>query len=113
MTGNPACDSYKANGWDVTVVTTDSGETLATCLNPFNSTDQNYQKYIGYSIAGAATATFALLSVIGIVSFLSVRRSFRNLVQFSEGGSSPANRQKIETVQMLPVGGRGSAETGK
>jgi hypothetical protein len=103
-----------ANGWDVTVVTTESGDTLTTCLNPFNTTHQEYQNYVGYSIASLATATFILLGVIGVISFMTVRRSFHKLSQFGEGiSNTPSSRQKLDTVQMLPLGGRGSAESGQ
>ena len=75
FTGDPSCDSYLANGWDVTVVTTDSGATLSTCLNPYNSTQQEFQRTVGTGIALCVTATFVGVSVFGFCAFVKVRLS--------------------------------------
>lgn len=110
FTGNPACDTYMANGWDTPVVTTDAGETLATCLNPFNATHQSFQRAVGMTIASAATVTFGVVGVIGLWSYLRVRRAFRDMTQLPEvkhlaavepGGAC----RKPEFIQMLQTPG--------
>jgi len=83
LTGNPSCDSYAANGWDTAVVTTSAGQTLITCLDPYDSEQQQQQRDLGLSKA-------ALLICFGTAwSLYHVRETFammerqveRNLVR--------------------------------
>jgi hypothetical protein len=47
---------YAANGWDTAVVTTSAGQTLITCLDPYDSEQQQQQRDLGLSIALFGTA---------------------------------------------------------
>lgn len=110
MTGNPACDSYMANGWDVPVLTTDTNQMLVTCLNPFNSTHQAMQLAVNGGIAGVAFGIAFVIVVIAGVSFYRVERAFRRMVFISEMASSerhqPSEPKPVDNIQMLPPSGR-------
>ena len=80
VTGNPSCDDYRENGWAADVVYTDKGEMLTHCLNPYNQTHQDLQNRVGRGIAIAATLTFVLTGILGLISLRHVRNAFRNLV---------------------------------
>lgn len=109
-----------ANGWDTPVVTTDAGEMLATCLNPYNATQQEFQRAVGVGVASAATATFILVGAIGLASLLRVKRAFRQMCALpevkamaTEGASSMASslassRKPEFNIQMLPTGSQRS-----
>ena len=115
-TGDPACDSYVANGWDTPIVMTDEGETLVTCLNPFNATQQRRQNAIGFSWALSATLTFVVMGFVGLGAFLRVRALFLRLdhivareadgeaSQIGSGPRPPARRGPLEQACAKCVG---------
>ena len=101
-----------ANGWDTPVVTTDANEMLATCLNPYNSTQQAFQRSVGVGIASAVTATVVLVGAVGVASYLRVRRAFRDMCHLPEvkamASEVPGGSRKPEFIQMLPPGSQRS-----
>lgn len=115
-TGNPACDSYMANGWDTPVVNVDDGSMLVTCLNPYNSTQQAFQRDVGVSIATAVTITFVLVGVVAFASLHRVRGAFRNMCELPEvkamAGQGSASTGRPEFIQMLPPGSQRSTGAG-
>lgn len=79
LTGNPACDSYIANGWDAPVLQDSEGEMLVTCFNPYNATQQAQQRDIGFNVALGLTLSFCLVAFLGFCAWVYVRGQFRRL----------------------------------
>ena len=118
-TGNPACDSYMANGWDTPVVNVDDGSMLVTCLNPYNSTQQAFQREVGAGIASAVTATFLMVGMVAFTSLHRVRVAFRNMCELPDVKAMAGQRAtpsgasgRPEFIQMLPPGSQRSTAGG-
>ena len=113
FTGNPSCDSYMANGWDVQAVSTDTGQMLMTCLNPYNTTHQDYQREVGTAIASAVTAAFFCVGMIAFCSLYRVQHAFRAMCELPEvkamSSEAPGGRT-AEFIQMIQTGAPRSNE---
>jgi hypothetical protein len=107
-TGDPACDAYVANGWDTPIVTTDEGQTLVTCLNPFNATQQRRQNAIGLSWALSATLTFVIMGLVGLCAFIRVRALFLRLDEIvareADGEASQIGSGPRPSASRKPIG---------
>eukprot|EP00966_Prymnesium_polylepis_P190405 4412299-Prymnesium_polylepis.1 len=102
-TGHAPCDNYAANGWDVPIVQTDSGEVLVTCLNPYNMTQQRAQRQVGTAFGIACILTFSITSLLGVGAFFSVRASFKRMEALAANPSSSnsSSNKPGDTIEML------------
>ena len=79
FTGDPACDTFAANGWDTPVVTTDTGQTLVTCLNPYYQFHQDFQQDVGVSVATAGTVASVVVVVWTTLAIFKVKKEFHTM----------------------------------
>lgn len=94
FTGDPACDTFSANGFMTDVITTSSGDMLATCLNPGVASDHKLMQDIGLAVIGSGTATFFLCFFYSVYSALKVRSEFGRLVEIAAAEAKKQQQQQ-------------------
>ena len=99
---DPACDTYAANGWETPVIITDKGQTLVTCLNPYDSAQQLEQNAIGYSVAVSASVTTVADVIFAICAFCYIKHQFRGMQRVVEKQRSLQPEAAQQLSQPLP-----------
>ena len=94
------------------MVTTDNGENLVTCLNPYDMSQQYQQRTIGVAVATSGTVTCVLVVAGAVAALMQIKREFRSMERLVEAerrangvGMSPSGGREVQegaTVEMLP-----------
>jgi len=107
---DPSSYGCSTQGWGSSIVRTDNGQVLTTCLNPYSSKDQTMQQDLGFAFALSVTLVFMLTIILGFGFLLWVRAMFARMEQFASAHQEEeAQREKqqaegnLQQTEMLKL----------